>query len=898
MKRFLTLFISLCFFIQLSFAQSVPQGMQYQAVARDLNGQVLTDQTIFLKISLYSDPIRKDLSYVEMHKLLTNELGLFTLTIGQGQVLKGSFDIIPWSREEIWIEVAVQSPDNLEYVTISNSKMLSVPYAFHAATASELAGNLNRNGNGPGVPSQNWSLFGNSNSDASKDKLGTTDFVDLVFVTNNIERMRILANGDIDIQNSLNIGEDLTVEQNVYLNTQGGETINYGDFTVQNQSSTLLSGTLTVDLATDLNSSLNVDGVTNLNSSLFVNNNSPTVLSGTLLVEDDATFKEHVLLDNASLGSTSPTTGALVVNGGVGIGENLNVAGDSKFGGMVEFAGMVSITDLTESTSTTTGALKVAGGVGIGKRINVGGAAALGSTLSVTGATSLNNTLNVTGISSLTNATESSTSANGALVVTGGVGVGKNLNVGGTTIMNKELTVKGTGALGGHVAAFENSSNGNGISIKVGAATPHNSNNFVTFLNQGGGVVGRIEGENGAADLLNNYAYQDKLGDLDWEVFFASVDEATAIADEIQAVADLVAASTSSTACVGLGACVTAPVPSLIVAAAAGLIVATANLVASSAALVMAIDEKVNFESEYATHFGVTYASGSGDYAEYLPKLNPDEKFSAGDIVGMKHGLITRNTEGAERIMVISHNPIVLGKLPADGREDLYEMVAFLGQIPTKVMGKVEPGDYILSSGFHNGLGIARNPDNMKIEDYDRILGVAWEGAGENKVNMVNVAVGLNTNDMTGVILQQAELIKQQSEAMESLNTQIGQTNAILADLVPGFKESIEEHSLVIVETPGHRDADNHTAPLKDLHIVQSGSNDIIYFNVTRDQLEEGIKMAEELTIKAGVDMQKHPFWSRLNSDPSYRNEILDELHNNLEHAYHTHASINESLGK
>lgn len=891
MKRIYLLIISLFIIAQVGNAQTVPQGMKYQAVARDLNGKIMADQTLFVKITLYNDPVRRDISYVELHKINTGALGVFDLTIGGGQSLTGAFEKVPWSSEEIWIEVAIQTQDAQDYITISNSRMLSVPYAFHAATASEVTG-MNRNGNTAGIPSQTWSLFGNSNSDPSKDKLGTTDNVDLVLVTNNIERMRIFANGNIKIAKSLQIGEDLTVDKNVYLNVLSGETINYGDFTVQNQSSTLLSGTLTVDLATDLNSSLNVDGVTNLNSSLSVNNMSPTTLTGTLRVEKDATFKEHVVLDNAAHNSTLPTNGALVVNGGVGIGKNLNVGGDSKFGGAVEFAGQVSITDLTESTSTTTGALKVAGGVGIGKRINVGGDAAMGANLSVTGATTLNSTLGVAGITSLNNTTESSAVGNGALIVAGGTGIAKNLNVGGLATITNGLIVNGSSS---SYAGIFNSNSNHGLKIKVNSGTPTNSNHFVTFVNSSGGQVGAIKGESSASDLANNFAYQEELSNLDWEVAFAAVDEATAIADEIQAAVDLVGASTSSTACAGLGVCVTAPIPSLIVAAAAGLIVATANLVSSSIQLGFAIDEKVNFVSDYASHMGVTYSSGSADYAEYLPKLDPNEKFGAGDVIGLKHGFITKNTEGADRIMAISLSPIVLGKVPADGNNENLEMVAFLGQIPVKVMGVVHPGDYILSSGYHNGTAIARNPKNMDISDYNRILGVAWEAATENKLNMVNVAVGLNTNDLTGVIHQQAETIKKQEEALRLLNNQMANTQQVLADLVPGFKAAMGENQVEIT-TPNRQAEQTPDAHANhDYHVAQVGENDVIYFDITREQLEAGITMAEDISRKGGVDMDTHPFWQKLGSDPAYKQEILRDLENKLKSAYHTHQQLNSS---
>ena len=55
------------------------------------------------------------------------------------------------------------------------------------------------------------------------------------------------------------------------------------------------------------------------------------------------------------------------------------------------------------------------------------------------------------------------------------------------------------------------------------------------------------------------------------------------------------------------------------------------------------------------------------DYAEYLPKANPNEIFYPGDIVGIKGGYVTKKTDDADLIMVVSSRPIVLGNLPAKG---------------------------------------------------------------------------------------------------------------------------------------------------------------------------------------------------------------------------------------
>jgi hypothetical protein len=123
----------------------------------------------------------------------------------------------------------------------------------------------------------------------------------------------------------------------------------------------------------------------------------------------------RVLVDNTS-STTSSTTGALLITGGVGVGENLYVKGSVTAEGgfygldptrifkntssvavfdtgvvgninvtvsnntttvfyntLTQFNTPVEITTSTESVSTVTGALTVTGGVGIGGRLNVGG---------------------------------------------------------------------------------------------------------------------------------------------------------------------------------------------------------------------------------------------------------------------------------------------------------------------------------------------------------------------------------------------------------------------------------------------------------------------------------------------------------------------------------------------
>ena len=427
---------------------------------------------------------------------------------------------------------------------------------------------------------------------------------------------------------------------------------------------------------------------------------------------------------------------------------------------------------------------------------------------------------------------------------------------------------------------LENTLNGQGVRIKVGASTPHNNNNFITFLNSSGSVVGRIEGENGSDDFAANQEYQDDLDFFDVDIGLGVADVALAASEVVMATADLAGASGSTTVCGGLGGCVTSPVPSLISVAGANLVITIANAVVATTNLILVEDAKSTYVATHEALQGITFASGAEDYAEYLPKKNPANQFYPGEVVGLKNGFISKNTLEADRIMVISFKPAVLGGLPQEGEEDQYEKVAFLGQIPTRVVGTVAAGDYILPSGFHNGHAIAKHPDKMLLSDYKKILGVAWDSSNDPGVNLINVAVGLNVNDLSGVVQQQAA-------ELEALKKQIGQTNHLLAELVPGFKEAVGQHNPVIM-TADHDTHESDALPSEehdhdfltqhDVEMITPDETNIVYYVPERAEYLEWIEMARQIYLDNGGKIETHPFWNRLASDPDYVEEVIQEL--------------------
>ncbi|RME12645.1 MAG: hypothetical protein D6802_03630 [Ardenticatenia bacterium] len=155
---------------------------------------------------------------------------------------------------------------------------------------------------------------------------------------------------------------------------------------------------------------------------------------------------------------------------------------------------------------------------------------------------------------------------------------------------------------------------------------------------------------------------------------------------------------------------------------------------------------------------GVNYKSGGADYAEWLPLRNLAENIQPGDIVAWTPQGITRRTTDALRLVVVSSNPLATGNAPMD--EAQYSQgraVAFVGQVPVRVRGPVQAGDFILPSGRHDGTGVAISPGELRADHIGQVVGRALENAAGPGVHKVKVLVGLPQNAILQAMLTQRD---------------------------------------------------------------------------------------------------------------------------------------------
>lgn len=130
---FLVIFIS-----SIVLAQDVPQGISYQAIARDSQGEIYSNTDINVTVGILQNNI---LVWEELHGVTTNQFGLISLIIGEGVSTNGGslgdFDEILWFDGSYSGQFGIEV-NGEDFIDLGTTLFLTVPYAFHAQTVENI----------------------------------------------------------------------------------------------------------------------------------------------------------------------------------------------------------------------------------------------------------------------------------------------------------------------------------------------------------------------------------------------------------------------------------------------------------------------------------------------------------------------------------------------------------------------------------------------------------------------------------------------------------------------------------------------------------------------------------------------------------------------------------------
>ncbi|MDP5172257.1 MAG: hypothetical protein NWR72_18580, partial [Bacteroidia bacterium] len=110
-------------------AQSVPEGITYQAVARNGNS-LLADETFTVRFTLFEGGTPR---YQETQSVTTNQFGVFSAVVGQGQVISGIFSTLNWASGSWFLQVEVNNGSG--FINLGSNRLQSVPFAQYAKRA-------------------------------------------------------------------------------------------------------------------------------------------------------------------------------------------------------------------------------------------------------------------------------------------------------------------------------------------------------------------------------------------------------------------------------------------------------------------------------------------------------------------------------------------------------------------------------------------------------------------------------------------------------------------------------------------------------------------------------------------------------------------------------------------
>jgi hypothetical protein len=136
MKNLFTLSLLVLAISASIFAQP-PQAFKYQAVVRDATGEIISNQSVDIRISIHNETPVGEIIYQEIFQPTTNQFGLINLNIGLGSPVIGSFTDISWFADSKFIEVEIEDSASGEYISLGTTELFSVPYALYSDRSAD-----------------------------------------------------------------------------------------------------------------------------------------------------------------------------------------------------------------------------------------------------------------------------------------------------------------------------------------------------------------------------------------------------------------------------------------------------------------------------------------------------------------------------------------------------------------------------------------------------------------------------------------------------------------------------------------------------------------------------------------------------------------------------------------
>ena len=136
MLKYFFLLFAVLFLFHIGLYAQTPQGFNFQAVARNVQGEIIENGSIEVRFSLMPGQTANPV-WIEKHVASTDQYGVFALIIGDGTKNGGTlnaFSDIDFTSGDYWLKVEIKDGGN--FIQIGDvQKFYAVPYAMVSETS-------------------------------------------------------------------------------------------------------------------------------------------------------------------------------------------------------------------------------------------------------------------------------------------------------------------------------------------------------------------------------------------------------------------------------------------------------------------------------------------------------------------------------------------------------------------------------------------------------------------------------------------------------------------------------------------------------------------------------------------------------------------------------------------
>ncbi len=433
-------FIIVLFSFENIMAQSLPNGILFQAVAKDASGNAAASRTIYATVDIHQKTASGLSVYTETHQVMSNDDGIFTLIVGNGVRTAGaaSFDNLSWRSEIYFINLKIAIAPSLptpgwdlskEYVDMGTSQIWAVPYAFSAFkaviadSATTIAGILAGTNGGTGVSNPGKTITLGRNFELQG--LGN-----LKFNTVGPTSLNLPVKGTLVTSESLDTLINKYLLSPTFLGTPKTPTVD----TVSNDSSVASTKFVKSVISSQISALSNT-----LNNTIDTSSGSKLKISDTLTMlsnrieRDTASLSKRINLKvntlNAKIDSSLYVNGKVTIDSIVAINDALIVKGNARF----------------DSLLTINDSLRVKGNVLIDTNLTVGKNLEIKGNLILNKGLDFNDSLVVQKGARIEQSilAKSKLYVSDSILAKGNVKIDSNLTVKKVTSLNDSLYVKG-----------------------------------------------------------------------------------------------------------------------------------------------------------------------------------------------------------------------------------------------------------------------------------------------------------------------------------------------------------------------------------------------------------------------------------------------------------------------